>query len=205
MSRLVIATHNPGKLREMQALLAPLAIDVSGLHAWPPFEPPAETEASFVGNARLKALATTMELGLPALADDSGLVVDVLDGEPGIYSARYGGPDLDDPGRCAYLLAQLAARGVDASPARFVCALVLARPDGAVMTYERAWEGTVRGPLRGAQGFGYDPLFEPAGAGGLTSAELDPATKNAQSHRGQALAALTAWLAGHPEWLASAD
>lgn len=205
MAQLVIATHNPGKLREMQALLAPLAIEVRGLGDWPAFEPPAETETSFAGNARLKAVVTAARLGVCALADDSGLVVDALDGEPGVHSARYGGPDLDDLGRCHHLLAQLAARGVAASPARFVCALVLARPDGTSVTYERVWEGTVRGPLRGSAGFGYDPLFEPHGSGGRTSAELAPNEKNRQSHRGQALNALAAWLVACPDWLTSAD
>ncbi|MBI5834456.1 MAG: RdgB/HAM1 family non-canonical purine NTP pyrophosphatase [Armatimonadetes bacterium] len=201
MPTLVLATRNAGKVRELAEMLAGSGIDVRSLAEWPDLADVVEDADTFAGNATKKAVATATALGLPALADDSGLVVDALDGRPGVYSARYGGPGLTDPERCERLLAELADHGQTSSAARFRCAMALARPDGAVVLREAAWEGTVRGPRRGENGFGYDPVFEPADADG-TAAQLDSPTKNRLSHRGQALALMVALLRDQPELLA---
>lgn len=201
MPILVLATRNAGKVRELAEMLAGSGIDVRSLTDWPDLPEVEEDAPTFEGNATKKALATATALGLPALADDSGLVVDALDGEPGIYSARYGGPGLDDAGRCAHLLARLAALGRSRSPARFVCAMALARPDGQVEVRRAEWLGAVSGPSRGDNGFGYDPIFEPAEGGG-TAAQLPSAVKNRLSHRGQALTLMAGLLRERPELLA---
>jgi XTP/dITP diphosphohydrolase len=202
MPVVVLATRNRGKVREIGAVLARDGIVVRGLDEFPLAAEVEEDADTFEGNAAKKAQAAAEATGLPALADDSGLVVDALDGEPGLYSARYGGPGLTDSQRCDHLLANLAGRGLDHSPARFVCVMALARPDGTVVTRRAEWAGVVRGPQRGANGFGYDPLFElPDRA--VTAAMLDPVEKNRLSHRGQALALILALLAARPELLAA--
>ncbi len=163
--RLVIATHNPGKLTEMQDLLAPYGIEAVSAGALNLPEPD-ETGTTFRANARIKAEAAAKAAGLPAFADDSGLVVDALDGAPGIFSARWGGPQKDFVMAMAEVDAQLTARGAltpAQRTARFVSALCLAWPDGHLEEFEGVVEGQVVSPPRGTQGFGYDACFLPDG------------------------------------------
>ncbi len=197
--KLVLATRNQGKLAEMQAILAGLGAEVVGLDRYPDLPDVVEDGDSFEANALKKARAAAAGTGLPALADDSGLEVDALGGEPSVYSARYGGPGLDDAGRNAYLLTRLAQHGVESSPARFQCVIALVH--GATeFCCDGVWEGVVQGPPHGEQGFGYDPIFHPGG-GQDTAATLPAAEKNRQSHRGQALQALLQLLSRRPDLL----
>jgi len=197
--RLVLATGNPGKLREMREILAPWHVDVRPLSEFTR-DAAEETGASFVENAILKARFAAEAAGLPAIADDSGLEVDALGGAPGIYSARYAGPGADDAANNARLLRELEALPDAARSARYRCAMVyLHGPlDAAPVIREASWEGRIARLPRGTGGFGYDPLFL-VGEGQATAAELDPARKNLESHRGQALRALVAALTGRPE------
>lgn len=190
MNTLVLATGNPGKLAEMQALLAPLGLEVKAQSAFG-VEPPEETGLSFIENAILKARHATRVTGLPALADDSGLEVDALDGAPGIYSARYAGTDGDDAANNRKLLDALAGIADERRTARFRCVIALLRHAGDPMPRIAAgtWEGRILDAPRGHKGFGYDPLFLPEGMD-RTSAELDKTEKNRISHRGRALHAL---------------
>ncbi len=195
--RLVLATHNRHKLGELRAILEPVVpgLDpdavVSARDVGAP--EPVEDGVTFAANALIKARALVAATGLPAVADDSGLAVDVLGGAPGIFSARWAGRHGDDAANLALLLAQLADVGPEHRGAQFVCAAALVTPDGV----EHVEQGYLRGRLatapRGAHGFGYDPLLvpddQPAG-GERTCAELSPAEKNAISHRGQAFRAL---------------
>jgi XTP/dITP diphosphohydrolase len=163
--RLVIATHNPGKLAEMRELLAPYGIDAisAGELGLPE---PDETGMSFRDNARIKAQAAAKAAGLPAFADDSGLVVDALGGEPGIYSARWAGPDKDFFCAMKMIDDKLRDRGAttpDQRKAHFVSALCVAWPDGHVEDFEARVDGTLVWPPRGDKGFGYDPMFLPDG------------------------------------------
>ena len=186
--RLVIASHNPGKVKEIGELLAPYGANVvsAGTLGLPE---PEETETTFTGNARLKALAAATASGLPALADDSGLAVTALDGAPGIYSARWAGPGKDFDMAMARVI-DLLRPATDRS-AQFVCALTLAWPDGHCETFEGRVDGTIIGEKRGQHGFGYDPIFLPKGAA-LTFGEMDPAAKHAISHRAIAFEQLVA-------------
>ncbi len=193
--KLVLATHNQGKLRELRELLRGqvpgLDVDIDVLDAGAIQAPDvAETGLTFVDNARLKAHAVAQFSGALAIADDSGLAVDVLGGAPGIFSARWAGAHGDDAANLKLLLAQLADIAGEHRQARFVCAAALASPDGAVDVVE---EGTLEGTLlrepRGVGGFGYDPILQPAGMD-RSCAELDSAEKNAISHRGNAFRAL---------------
>jgi XTP/dITP diphosphohydrolase len=163
--RLVIATHNPGKLHELRELLMPYGIEaVSARDLGLP--EPDETGQSFAENARIKACAAATASGLPAFADDSGLAVDALDGEPGIYSARWAGADKDFQRAMQTVEEQLRARGAQAPSQRrahFVSALCVAWPDGHVEAFEAKVDGTLVWPPRGEQGFGYDPMFLPDG------------------------------------------
>lgn len=193
MSRLVLATGNAGKLRELQALLADSGVEVISqkVFAVPDAD---ETGLSFVENAILKARHAARLTGLPALADDSGLAVDALLGAPGIYSARYAGPAASDADNNAKLLATLAALPPDTPrTARFVCVLVLVRhaDDPLPVICQATWEGEIADAPAGAAGFGYDPLFRVPGEG-MTSAELPRERKAELSHRGQALRLLKA-------------
>lgn len=163
--RLVIATHNPGKLREMRDLLAPygIAAVAAGELGLPE---PEETGTSFRDNARIKAQAAAAAARLPAFSDDSGLVVDGLDGAPGIHSARWAGPDKDFARAMAQVNAELAKRGALSAARRaahFVSALCVAWPDGHMEEFEAKVDGVVVWPPRGMQGFGYDPMFQPDG------------------------------------------
>ena len=194
--KLVIATHNPGKLREIRVLLAPHGIECVGAEELDLPEP-EETGVTFVDNAELKARASADLSGLPALADDSGLSVDALHGKPGIYSARwaeddYGGRDF---GRAMERVwAEVEAAGPDAGhDAHFTCALSLAWPDGAIESFEGKVHGTLVWPPRGDKGFGYDPMFVAAGMD-KTFGEIDPDQKHAISHRAVAFRQLVAAL-----------
>ena len=186
--RLVIATHNPGKLKEISALLTPFAVTVSGAGALGLPEP-EETGDSFEANAALKALAAATASRLPALADDSGLVVPALGGAPGVYSARWAGPDRNF-GRAMALVEERLAGNPDRR-AHFVAVLTLAWPDGHVDTFRGEVQGRLVWPPRGTRGFGYDPMFLPAG-GTLTFGEMEPAAKHAMSHRADAFRKLVA-------------
>ena len=158
--RLVIASHNPGKVREFADLLRPLGIEIVAAAALGLAEP-EETADSFAGNAALKARAAARMSGLPALADDSGLEVAALGGAPGVLSARWAGPRRDFALAMRKVEDALAARRATDRRARFVCALALAWPDGHVEAVEGAVAGTLAFPPRGARGFGYDPIFVP--------------------------------------------
>lgn len=197
MNRLLVATSNPGKLRELRALLADLGLEVLGPGDVGLALEVEETGTTFVANAVLKARAFAAAAGLPALADDSGLEVDALDGRPGVHSARWvAGTDAD---RVAALLARLAAVPAAARGARFRSVAALAWPDGRVATAEGAVEGRIAFAPRGAGGFGYDPIFlvEDGGHDGRrTMAELPPEEKNRLSHRARAVAGLRAVIAG---------
>jgi XTP/dITP diphosphohydrolase len=189
LPRLVVATGNPGKLRELEALLAGVAAELVPQAALG-IAAAAETEPSFEGNALLKARHAARLAALPALADDSGLEVDALGGQPGVHSARYAGEGARDEANNAKLLAALA--GVpEPRRARYRCVIALVRSadDPAPLVARGHWEGRIARTPRGTRGFGYDPLFE-VGDGPLTAAELAPADKNRVSHRARALAEL---------------
>jgi XTP/dITP diphosphohydrolase len=187
--RLVVATANPGKVREIRALRAGFAAEVRGLGAADAVAFPEEG-TDYRVNAVAKARAAAGALGVAALADDSGLEVDALAGAPGPLSARYGGEGLGDAERVARLLAELAACVPGARGARFVCEVALATPAGGVDVARGVLEGRIAEAPRGAGGFGYDPVFVPEGGGGLTLAEIPAEAKNRISHRARALAAL---------------
>ena len=192
--RLVIASHNPGKVREIAALLAPWRVTVASAGALGLAEP-AETGASFADNAEIKARAAAQASSIPALADDSGLGVNALGGAPGIYSARWAGPDGDFAAAMRRVEDGLA--GQNDRRARFVCALGLCWPDGYCEIFEGEVAGTLVWPPRGARGFGYDPIFVPAG-GSETFGEMEPDAKHAVSHRARAFRLLTDACFGAP-------
>jgi XTP/dITP diphosphohydrolase len=186
-SRLVVATHNAGKAREIAELFdGGFDIVTAGELGLPE---PEETEATFTGNALLKARAAADASSLPAIADDSGLCVEALDGAPGVHSARWAGPDRDFARAIELVEKRLADSERDDRAAWFVCALALAWPKGPVLVTEGRVDGTLTFPPRGQLGFGYDPIFVPAG-GSETFGELDPAAKAAMSHRARAFAAM---------------
>ncbi len=194
----VIATHNPGKLREMRELLAPFRIEAQSAGELGLAEP-EETGTTFAANARIKAEAAAKASGKPAFADDSGLVVEALGGEPGIHSARWAGPDKDfraAMNRIQTLLITRGARTPDQRRAHFIAALCLAWPDGHVEEFEGRVDGVVAWPPRGDKGFGYDPLFLPDGFD-LTFGEMDadekhglPPSAKGLSHRARAFVKL---------------
>jgi XTP/dITP diphosphohydrolase len=191
---LVIASHNEGKVREIAALLGPLGMEPISAGALG-LDEPEETEDSFVGNATLKALASTRGSGMPALADDSGLEVAALGGRPGVYTANWAEqPDgTRDWGLAMEKVeAELQALGPDTPrDAAFVCTLALAWPDGHVECFSGRIEGHLTWPPRGKMGFGYDPVFVPGGSE-LTFAEIEPSEKHAISHRARAFEKLVA-------------
>ncbi|MCU0265778.1 MAG: RdgB/HAM1 family non-canonical purine NTP pyrophosphatase [Actinomycetia bacterium] len=189
--RVVLATRNPHKVAELRRILATAGLDVElvGADAFPGLADVPETGTTFAENALIKAHAVAAATGLPAVADDSGLCVDVLGGMPGVFSARWSGRHGDDRGNLDLLLAQLSDVPDDRRSAHFACAAALALPGGA----ERVVEGRLSGALvrapRGDGGFGYDPVFVPDGDT-RTTAEMSPAEKDAISHRGRAFRAL---------------
>ena len=222
MRRLVLASGNIHKLQELAVMIARAGLPLS-VHAARELGPApeiVEDQDSFVAHAALKARGISQWLrdrGEPGetlvLADDSGVCVDILEGAPGVHSAYFGGPQADDAANNAAMIAALGARGVDRSPAHYVCVLALRRVDGAALPelpgatpvltdpdlalFVARWHGEIRRERRGAAGFGYDPHFWIAGPDGeCTAADLSPAEKNARSHRGQAVRALIAGLAG---------
>ena len=188
--RVVLASNNAGKLREFGALLGALDIELvpQAELGVPEAEEP---EPTFVENAILKARNAARHTGLPALADDSGLEVDALDGAPGVRSARYAGEDAGDADNVAHLLRELGATPRNLRSARFVCVLVWLRhaEDPVPLIASGSWNGRILEAPQGENGFGYDPVFY-VPAHGCSAAELDPAQKNRESHRAQALAAL---------------
>ncbi|HTI80862.1 MAG TPA: non-canonical purine NTP pyrophosphatase [Acetobacteraceae bacterium] len=187
-TKLVLASHNPGKLAELVDLLRPYQIDVVSAGALGLPEPP-ENAPDFVGNARIKSLAATQVSGLPALADDSGFCVAALDGAPGIYSARWAGPAKDFAAAMARV-----HREIGQEPDRrawFVAALCLSWPDGHAETFVGRVDGTATWPPRGTHGFGYDPMFKPTGCT-ATFGEMEAAEKHVLSHRARAFAQLIA-------------
>jgi XTP/dITP diphosphohydrolase len=188
LHRIVLATSNPGKVREFERLLAEggLPLSVVGL-AEVGLSAPPETGVTFAENAILKARNAAVASGLPALADDSGLEVDGLAGAPGVYSARYAGEGAGDEANRQRLIAELARVPEAERTGRFRCAIAVALPDGTVETVEGACEGRLITEPRGTEGFGYDPLFFLPGRG-RTLAELPLAEKNRISHRAQATA-----------------
>jgi XTP/dITP diphosphohydrolase len=186
--RLVIASHNAGKAREIAALLAPYAVEAVSAGELRLSEP-EETGATFLANAELKARAAANASRLPALADDSGLVVPALGGQPGIHSARWAGPARDFGAAMARVWRGLPP-GADRA-AHFISALALCWPDGHCELFEGHVDGTLVWPPRGSRGFGYDPMFLPAGRD-TTFGEMDPAAKDAISHRGDAFRRLVA-------------
>jgi XTP/dITP diphosphohydrolase len=188
--RLVVASHNQGKLREIIELLAPLGIKAVGASELGLPEP-EETGSSFADNATLKAEAAAKGAGLPALADDSGLCVPALDNAPGIYSARWAGPSKDF--RIAMRRVEEELRDTESHDMRafFVCALALAAPGATTQVFEGRVYGSLAFPPRGDKGFGYDPIFVPEGYR-MTFGEMSPADKHAMSHRARAFAKFVA-------------
>lgn len=188
-STVVVATGNMHKLVEIEDILSGVLPGVRfvALGQLGEFPDPEETGSTFLENALIKAEAAVEETGLSAIADDSGLVVDALDGEPGVYSARYAGVHGDDAANNAKLLEKLAGVLDGERAARFMSVIALVDASGAVFTGEGACEGVIGHEGRGEHGFGYDPLFLPNDTPGLTMAELEPAQKNAISHRFHAL------------------
>ncbi len=185
--KIVLATHNQGKLVELRRILADS--DVVGLDDYPGAPDVAETELTFAGNALLKAHAIAAHTGLPSVADDSGLCVDALGGMPGILSARWAGRHGDDEANLDLLLAQLSDLAPEHRTARFVCVAAVAWPSGEQDTVEGQLTGHVIGERRGTNGFGYDPIFVPDGET-RTTAEMPAEEKDAISHRGKAFRAL---------------
>lgn len=188
-ARLVVATHNPGKAKELAQILENrFTLLTSGELGLPE---PDETETTFEGNALLKARTAAKASGLPAIADDSGLSVAALDGAPGIFSARWAGPDKNFTTAMARLQERWAAEATDNLACWFTCALALAWPDGPAVVVQGRLDGTLTFPARGERGFGYDPIFTPTGHS-QTFGEMDPAAKDAMSHRALAFAKLKA-------------
>lgn len=191
MTRIVLATHNAKKLVELRRLAADAlpGVEFVGLDDVVGYPEPRETERSFEGNAILKARACAEATGEIALADDSGIEVDVLNGMPGVRSARWSGPDATDEENLQLLLRQLSDVAWEARTGRFRCTMALVTPSGQVHTTEGVMEGHITEEPAGYNGFGYDPIFQPSGYS-CTSGALDPAEKDAVSHRGKAVRAM---------------
>lgn len=187
--RIVLASHNKGKISEISVLLDPLGIKVQSAAEFNLTEPD-ETEDTFAGNARIKAHFAARETGLPALSDDSGIMVDALDGQPGVYTADWAetGSGRDFLMAMTKVWDLLEAKNApEPRTARFMCTLCLAFPDGRDFLFEGRAEGTLVWPLRGENGFGFDPMFQPLGQT-LTFSEMEPSRKHAMSHRADAFA-----------------
>ncbi|HEY5788094.1 MAG TPA: RdgB/HAM1 family non-canonical purine NTP pyrophosphatase [Microlunatus sp.] len=202
-TEVVLATHNAKKLAELRRLVAAAGLEVAvlGLDDLPGYPEPAETETTFERNALLKAREAVARTGRIALADDSGIAVDRLNGMPGVRSARWAGPGATDAANNALLLRQLDDVPDPHRTARFVCAMALVSPDGGEIVRHGVVQGRLLTAPRGENGFGYDPLFVPTGHE-QTTAELDPAAKDAISHRGRAVRAILFDLQG---WLIASD
>lgn len=193
--KLVIASHNQGKVTEIADLLAPFGLDVISAGALNLPEP-EETGTTYIANAELKALAASKAANLPALADDSGLSVTALGGAPGIYSARWAGESKDFDHAMKRVADALLLSGTTDRSAEFVCALSLAWPDGHIVSFEGRVGGSIIWPARGDNGFGYDPIFMPTGHN-ITFGEMEPAKKHAMSHRAVAFSQLVDHLNHH--------
>lgn len=195
--RLLVATTNKGKLREIRSVLAGLPIELLTLHDLPPIEEPEETGLTFEDNARLKARYYAAHSGMTTVAEDSGLVIDGMNGEPGVHSARFLRPDATYPERFAEIFRRLDGPPAHTRAARFVCALAVAEGEGIIYEARGTVEGEIAREPRGSGGFGYDPIFyfPPYRQ---TLAEVDESSKLAVAHRGQAFRALAAWLASLP-------
>lgn len=200
MRRLVLATGNPDKVREIEPFLAPLEIEVVAVGALVAGWDVEETGETLEANARLKARAAVAATGLPAVADDTGLFVDALEGAPGVRSSRYAGEDATYADNVEALLRALEGVPDAERGARFRTVAVLERPDGASAAFEGALEGRILGAPRGAEGFGYDPVFRVAG-GERSLAEIPLEEKNRISHRAGAFRAVAAHLSERPGWL----
>jgi XTP/dITP diphosphohydrolase len=190
--KLLLASRNAGKLAELDRIVAAAdltGLQVVGLRDVPEFPEAPETGATFEENALAKARDAVAATGLPAVADDSGLAIDALNGMPGVLSARWAGGHGDDAANLRLVLAQLGDVPDERRGGAFVCAAALVRPDGTEHVVRGEWRGTIIREPRGTNGFGYDPIFVPEGET-RTSAELSPAEKDADSHRGRALRAL---------------
>jgi XTP/dITP diphosphohydrolase len=184
--RLVVASHNPGKVAEIGDLIAPFGLEAVAASTLGLAEP-EETETTFIGNALIKAHAAAQAAGIPALSDDSGLCVDALNGEPGVYSARWAGPRKDFRDAMQLVHDRLRESGAKDRTAHFVCALAIAWPDGHAETFEGRITGSLIWPPRGTLGFGYDPMFVPEDHA-ITFGEMRPSQKHAMSHRARAFA-----------------
>jgi XTP/dITP diphosphohydrolase len=195
---LVIATKNKGKLEEFRELFKGLDVEIRSVADFGPLPEPVEDGDTFDDNAYKKALHTAKVLGLPAIADDSGLVVPALQGRPGVRSARFAGDNATDDENCAKLLKELS--GINNREAYFQCVLSIAVPSGPALTYEGRCDGLIIDEKRGTQGFGYDPLFYFPELG-KTFAELTMTEKNKVSHRGKALAEVKQELPKIKKWL----
>ena len=195
---IVLATSNKNKIREIRELLKDFPVQIKSVADFGPMPEPVEDGATFDDNAYKKAFHYAKVLGVPCLADDSGLVVDALDGRPGVYSARYAGPDATDRSNCDKLLAEMF--GQTNRAAHFVCVLSLATPAGPALTWEGRCDGEILGERRGESGFGYDPIFF-SPEFGKTFAEVTMAEKSSVSHRGRALADFVAEFAKVQIWL----
>ena len=193
MIRLVVATGNAGKVREITRILDGVCVEIVSLADFPSMPEPEETGSTFAENAAIKARYAVQHTGLPALADDSGLEVDALGGQPGIYSSRFAGPNATDKERYELLLSLLADVPDDKRTARFKCAAALAFPSGELQMFEGVCEGVICKEPHGANGFGYDPVFF-LPQYGLTMAEVGEDLKNEISHRGKAMLAARAAL-----------
>ena len=195
MRQLLIATTNPGKLREIRGILANVPVELLSLEQFPDIVEPDETGTTFAENARLKAIYYNQATGLPAVADDSGLVIDALGGEPGVHSARWHGDDY--PTKFAAIYRRLEEQGLETSPARFIAHIAVA--DAGSIRFEATGvvEGRIAPEPKGTHGFGYDPVFfyPPYGR---TLAEVEGARKAAVSHRGQAFRQLADWIHSNP-------
>jgi XTP/dITP diphosphohydrolase len=198
VNRLVLATRNVHKVAELRRILADTGLEVHlmGVDAFPGLADVAETGSTFAENALLKAHSVAAATGLPAVADDSGLCVDVLGGMPGVFSARWAGRHGDDRANLELVLAQLHDVPDDRRMAHFACAAALALPHGGEHVVEGRLSGVLIRTPRGANGFGYDPVFVPEGDS-RTTAEMSPAEKDAISHRGRAFRALAEHMAAH--------
>lgn len=194
MKKVVAATNNAKKLEEMNRILTHLGLEVVSLKSCGDFPEPVEDADSFMGNARIKALAAHKNTGLAAIADDSGLIVDALNGAPGVYSSRYAGEDATDADNNAKLLRELAEVPADQRTARYACAIVFVDEDGTELEAFGTCEGSISCEAAGQGGFGYDPYFLSADYPGQTLAQVDADAKDAISHRGKALRDLVAKL-----------
>lgn len=197
MVRLLVATTNIGKLREIRSLLAEIPVEIVTLRDLPPIEEPEETGLTFAENARLKALYYSAHAGITTVAEDSGLVIDGLEGEPGVHSARFLRPDASYPERFAEIFQRLSGPPEKNRAARFVCTLAVARAGRIIYEAQGTVEGEIAREARGSAGFGYDPIFfySPYGS---TLADVSEEAKLAVAHRGQAFRRLASWLAALP-------